>query len=352
MTQPPSITIGRHPVGPEHPPFVIAEMSGNHNGDLGRAKAIVEMAAEAGAHAIKLQTYTADSLTLDVDNADFTLGSDHPLWANRRLHDLYREAATPYEWHEPIFALARELGMEAFSSPFDPHAVQFLDDLDVPAFKIASSEIVDLPLVRAAAERGKPMIISTGMASVGEVHAAVEAARGVGNDQLVVLSCTAEYPADPASSNLRGIPVFADTFATLVGLSDHTLGIGAAIASVAFGACVIEKHVTLSRADGGVDSAFSLEPDELRALVEGSAVAQQALGVPRIGRKDSETTGPRFRRSLYVTADVRAGDVVSADNVRSVRPALGLAPDEFARVEGRRFTTDVAKGTALSWDLI
>lgn len=352
MTQPPSITIGRHPVGPEHPPFVIAEMSGNHNGDLGRAKAIVEMAAEAGAHAIKLQTYTADSLTLDVDNADFTLGADHPLWANRRLYDLYREAATPYEWHEPIFTLARELGMEAFSSPFDPHAVGFLDDLDVPAFKIASSEIVDLPLVRAAAERGKPMIISTGMASVGEVHAAVEAARGVGNDQLVVLSCTAEYPADPASSNLRGIPVFADTFNTLVGLSDHTLGIGAAIASVAFGACVIEKHVTLSRADGGVDSAFSLEPDELRALVEGSAVAQQALGAPRIGRKDSETTGPRFRRSLYVTADVRAGDVVSADNVRSVRPALGLAPDEFARVDGRRFTADVAKGTALSWDLI
>lgn len=352
MTALPRVRIGTHDIGPDHPPFIIAEMSGNHDGSLDKALAIVRMAADAGAHALKLQTYTADTITLDVDHPDFRLSVDHPLWAGRRLYDLYEEAHTPWEWHEPIFALARELGMLAFSSPFDPTAVQFLESLDVPAYKIASSEIVDLPLVRCAAATGKPIIISTGMASVGEIFDAVQAARSTGNEQIVVLSCTASYPADPTSSDLRGIPVMQNTFGTAIGLSDHTMGIGAAVASIAFGACLVEKHVTLSRDEGGVDSAFSLEPDELAALVRETHTAWQALGEPRIGARESEREGLRFRRSLYVTRDVRAGERVSADNVRSVRPTGGLAPDLFGLVEGREFTADVPAGTKLSWDII
>lgn len=346
------LRIGDVEVGTHAPPFVIAEMSGNHDGSLAKALDIVRMAADAGAHAVKLQTYTADTITIDVDTPEFRLSADHPLWANRRLHDLYDEAHTPWEWHEPVFELARDLGLLAFSSPFDPTAVQFLADLDVPAYKIASSEIVDLPLIRTAAAVGKPMIISTGMASLGEIAAAVEAARSVGNDDIVLLSATVSYPADPAASNLRGLPVLRSAFEVPVGLSDHTLGIGAAVASIAFGACVVEKHVTLSRDGGGVDSAFSLEAAELAALVRETHTAWQALGEPRIGARDVEKEGLRFRRSLFVVEDVRAGDVVTAANVRSVRPAGGLAPDDFARVEGRRFSRDAAKGTPLSWDLV
>ena len=348
----PSLDIGGVPVGTAHEPFVIAEMSGNHDGSLDTALDIVRMAADAGAHAVKLQTYTADTITIDVDTPDFRLSSDHPLWGDRRLYDLYDEAHTPWEWHEPVFELARDLGILAFSSPFDPTAVQFLADLDVPAFKIASSEIVDLPLIRTAAAVGKPMVISTGMASIGEVAAAVEAARSVGNDQIVLLSATVSYPADPSASNLRGLPVLREAFETPVGLSDHTLGIGAAVASVAFGACVVEKHVTLARDGGGVDSAFSLEPAELAALVRETRTAWQALGVPRIGARDVEREGLRFRRSLFVVEDVRAGEEVTPANVRSIRPAGGLAPDELARVVGRTFSRDAAKGTPLSWDLV
>ena len=356
MTVPPpspaSLDVGGVPVGPGHPPFIIAEMSGNHDGSLDKALDIVRMAADAGAHAVKLQTYTADTITIDVDTPDFRLSSDHPLWGSRRLYDLYDEAHTPWEWHEPVFELARDLGILAFSSPFDPTAVQFLADLDVPAYKIASSEIVDLPLIRSAAAVGKPMVISTGMASLGEVAAAVEAARSVGNDQIVLLSATVSYPADPSASNLRGLPVLASAFEVPVGLSDHTLGIGAAVASVAFGACVIEKHVTTSRDEGGVDSAFSLEPAELAALVRESHTAWRALGEPRIGARDVEREGLRFRRSLWVTEDVLAGDVVSADNVRSIRPAGGLEPDAFGVLEGRVFARDAAKGTPMRWDLV
>ena len=348
----PSLTIGGTEVGPDHPPFVVAEMSGNHDGSLDKALEIVRMAADAGAHAVKLQTYTADTITLDVDTPDFRLSADHPLWGSRRLYDLYDEAHTPWEWHEPVFELARERGILAFSSPFDPTAVGFLADLDVPAYKIASSEIVDLPLVRTAAAVGRPMVISTGMASLGEVAAAVDAARSVGNDQIVLLSATVSYPADPSASNLRGLPVLQSAFEVPVGLSDHTMGIGAAVASVAFGGCVIEKHVTMSRDEGGVDSAFSLEPAELAALVRESRTAWQALGVPRIGAREVEREGLRFRRSLWVTQDVRAGDVVSAENVRSVRPAGGLAPDDFGALDGRRFARDTAKGTRMSWDLV
>lgn len=347
-----TISIGGIPVGPDAPPFIIAEMSGNHDGSLDKALEIVDAAADAGAHAIKLQTYTADTITINSDAPDFRISSGHALWGDRLLYDLYEEAHTPWEWHKPIFDRARERGILAFSSPFDPTAVEFLEGLDVPAYKIASSEIVDLPLIRLAASQGKPIIISTGMASVAEIHAAVEAARSTGNDQIVVLSCTANYPADPAASNLRGIPVMRDAFDTLIGLSDHTLGIGAAVASVAFGAVLIEKHVTMSREDGGVDSDFSLEPQELKALVQETDTAWRALGEPKIGADETEREGLRFRRSLYVVEDVAAGDAVTAQNVRSIRPAGGLAPDLFSVVEGRRFTTDVTRGTKLTWDLI
>lgn len=347
-----NIMIGGREVGPDAAPFIIAEMSGNHDGDLDKALAIVRAAAGAGANAIKLQTYTADTITIDADGPQFRISSGHELWADRRLYDLYQEAHTPWEWHAPIFELAHELGLLAFSSPFDPTAVAFLEDLDVPCYKIASSEIVDLPLIRLAAATGKPIIISTGMASVGEIDAAVSAARGAGNDQIVVLQCTASYPANPADSNLRGIPVLAATFGTLVGLSDHTMGIGAAVAAVALGACVIEKHVTLSRSGGGVDSAFSLEPDELAALVRESETARTSLGQPRIGATVSETEGLRLRRSLFVVRDVAAGDIVTAENVRSIRPAGGLAPDLFSVVDGRAFRADAKKGTPLGWDIL
>lgn len=346
------IHIGDVPVGPDADPFIIAEMSGNHNGDLSRALDIVTMAAEAGAHAIKLQTYTADTITIDVDTPAFRISTGHELWDGRRLYDLYHEAHTPWEWHEKIFDHARDLGILAFSSPFDPTAIEFLEGLDVPAYKVASSEIVDLPLIRAMGETGKPVIISTGMASIAEIDAAVRAVRGTGNEQIVVLACTADYPADPASSNLRGIPVLGSAFGTLVGLSDHTMGIGCPVAAVALGAVLIEKHVTLSRADEGVDSAFSLEPDELAALVRETAVARVALGESRIGAKESEREGLRFRRSLYVTRDVAEGELVAPDNVRSIRPVGGLAPDDFGLVAGRPFKRPASKGTPLTWDLL
>jgi N-acetylneuraminate synthase len=301
---------------------------------------------------VKLQTYTADTITIDADTPAFRLSEDHPLWGGRRLHDLYDEAHTPWEWHRPVFEQARELGMDAFSSPFDPTAVEFLEELEVPAYKIASSEVVDLPLIRLAAATGKPVVISTGMASVGEVAAAVDAARSTGNDQVVLLSATTSYPADPAASNLRGLPVLAAAFDVPVGLSDHTMGIGAAVASVALGACVVEKHVTLTREGGGVDSAFSLEPAELAALVRETEVAWRALGEARIGPREAESEGLRFRRSLFVVEDVRAGEPVTARNVRSIRPAGGLPPDAFALVEGRPFRVDVPRGTPLSWDVV
>ncbi|MEU4390456.1 pseudaminic acid synthase [Kribbella sp. NPDC023855] len=347
-----TIDFGGVPVGPEHQPFVIAEMSGNHNGELERAKDIVRAMAETGVHALKLQTYTADTITLDVDLPAFRLPAEHELWGGARLYDLYNEAHTPWEWHEPLFELANSLGMLAFSSPFDPTAIEFLEKLNVPAYKVASNEIGDLPLIRAMAATGKPIIISTGSATLTDIDAAVRAARSTGNEQIVVLSCTASYPAPPEQSNLRGIPVLRDALGVQVGLSDHTMGIGASIAAVALGATVIEKHVTLSRADGGVDSAFSLEPDEMKALVEATRVAQLALGEPVIGPKQAEQNVLRFRRSLYVTRDVKAGEKVGPDNVRSVRPAGGLPPDAFSTVEGRPFRTDAPAGSPLTWDLL
>ncbi|QWF80181.1 pseudaminic acid synthase [Amycolatopsis sp. CA-230715] len=347
-----TVRIGKHEIGPEHPPFVIAEMSGNHNGDLDRALAIVDAIGESGAQAVKLQTYRPDTITIDADGPAFRIGDGHSLWGGENLYRLYERAHTPWEWHEKLFARAREHGLEIFSSPFDPTAVALLESLDAPAYKIASSEIVDLPLVDLCARTGKPLVISTGMASVAEIDAAVRTARAAGNDQLVVLGCTASYPASPSESNLRGLPVLAGVTGTLVGLSDHTPGIGAPLAAVALGAVAIEKHVTLKRDDGGVDSEFSLEPFELAALVTESKRAWEALGRAVIGPRESEKEGLRFRRSLYVVADVAAGDPVTRENVRSIRPAGGLAPAEIDVVLGRTFTRDAAKGTPLTWDLV
>lgn len=339
-------------IGAGKRPYIVAEMSGNHNGSLDRALALVDAAAEAGAHAIKIQTYTADTMTVDVKHERFQLSKGHELWGGEYLYDLYQRAHTPWEWHKPIFDRAREKGLTPFSSPFDKTAIDLLESLDAPMYKIASSEVTDLPLIRNCARTGKPLIISTGMATVKEIAAAVEAGRDGGAKDIVVLSCTASYPAPPEHTNLRRIPVLAETFRVPIGLSDHTLGIGVPIASVAFGAVLIEKHVTLDRADGGVDSAFSLEPQELAALVVESERAWQSLGTTRIGPTEAEKEGLRFRRSLYVVQDVKAGDAVTEQNVRSIRPTGGLDPDAIGMVIGRTFRQDAAKGTPLSWDLI
>jgi len=347
-----SVPVGKTAMGPDHEPFVIAEVSGNHNGDLQRALAIVDAAAEAGAHAIKLQTYRPDTITIDADGPAFQISGDHKLWAGRNLYQLYEQAHTPWEWHEPIFERIRQHGLLPFSSPFDPTAVDLLESLDAPMYKVASLEVVDLPLIRLIAEKGKPVVLSTGAADIAEIDAAVRAVRETGNEHLVVLACTSSYPASPRESHLRKIPLIADAWDVVVGLSDHTMGLGAAVAAVALGASVIEKHVTLQRSDGGVDSDFSLEPAELAALVRETKVAWEALGEPRLGPVAGEAESRRLRRSLFVVEDVRAGDVVSEANVRSIRPAGGLAPDEFRTVSGRRFATDVPRGTALTWDLI
>ncbi|WP_433437463.1 pseudaminic acid synthase [Nonomuraea sp. CA-141351] len=346
------ISIAGRAIGADHPPFVVAEMSGNHNGSLDQALAIVDAVAASGAHALKLQTYRPDTLTIDCNGPAFRMGDGHELWGGETLYRLFERAHTPWEWHEPIFERAREHGLIAFSSPFDPTAVEFLEKLGVPAYKIASSEIVDLPLIRLAAATGKPLVISTGMASIGEIHAALAAAREAGCTELAVLSCTASYPASPAESNLRSLPLLAALTGEVAGVSDHTPGIGVPLAAVALGACLIEKHVTMSRAEGGVDAAFSLEPAELAALVVESGRAWQSLGSVTIGPRPSEREGLRFRRSLYVVRDVRAGEAVTPENVRSIRPAGGLSPDAAGEVMGRRFTRDVPFGTPLSWDLI
>jgi pseudaminic acid synthase len=347
------VRAGSHSIGREHPPFVIAEMSGNHNGDLNRALAIVDAVADSGAQALKLQTYTADTITIDVDGPQFRVEQEHGLWAGRTLHQLYEEAHTPWEWHQPIFDRARERGLVPFSSPFDPTAVEFLEGLEVELYKTASAEIVDLPLIRQVARAGKPIVMSTGMATMREIAAAVEAAAGAGCTDLVLLACTAAYPADPADARLQNIGLLADAFGVPVGLSDHTLGLGVAVAAVALGAVCIEKHVTLDRADGGVDSAFSLEPHELAQLRSESEASWLASRSPRhIGPTESEQSVLRLRRSLYVVEDVRAGDEVTAQNVRSIRPAGGLPPDALSTVVGRRFRRDVSRGTPLVWDLV
>jgi N-acetylneuraminate synthase len=344
--------LGHIPVGLDAAPVIIAEMSGNHGGSLDRALAIVEAAAHAGAHAIKLQTYTADTMTLDLNEGAFRIDDPGSLWAGRSLYDLYEEAHTPWEWHKPIFERARALGLVPFSTPFDATAVEFLESLEAPAYKIASFENVDLPLIRKVAATGKPLIISTGMATFEEVAEAAAAARDAGCRELALLKCTSSYPASPALSNLATIPHLRERFRCEVGLSDHTLGIGAAVASVALGATVIEKHVTLSRADGGVDAAFSLEPDELRRLVDETRSAWQAVGHLQTGPTEAERASLVFRRSLYITEDLRPGDLLSPHNLRAIRPGLGLAPKHLDVLLGKRVTRAVKRGTPASWDLL
>jgi len=347
-----SFVIGDRSIGIGAPPFVIAEMSGNHNQSLGRALEIVEAVAKSGAHALKIQTYTPDTMTLDIAEGEFFIEDKKSLWKGKSLYQLYGDAYTPWEWHEPIFKRAGELGLIAFSTPFDASSVDFLERLGVPCFKIASFENTDLPLIRRAAATGKPLIISTGMASLAELDETVRAAREAGCRHMVLLKCTSNYPASPANTNIATIPHLRQMFGCEVGLSDHTMGVGVAVASVALGASVIEKHFTLRRADGGVDSAFSLEPEEMAALVIESERAWQALGAVTYGPTEAEQPSLQYRRSLYVAEDMKAGDLFTPEVLRAIRPGLGLPPKYLHVFLGKAVSRDVKKGTPLSWSLI
>ena len=344
--------IGNREVGRQNRPFIIAEMSGNHNQSLERAFEIVDAAAATGADAIKLQTYTADTITLDVRGGDFEIADEKSLWKGRNLHDLYKEAHTPWEWHGPIMERARSHGMLCFSSPFDETAVDFLESLEVPAYKIASFENIHLPLIRKVARTGKPMIISTGMASIAELDEAVKTAREAGCRDLVLLKCTSTYPATPENTNVLTIPHMRELFGCEIGLSDHTMGVGVAVAAVAHGATVVEKHFTLRRADGGVDSTFSLEPEEMKALVMETERAWQSLGHVRYGATQAEQKSLAFRRSIYIAEDVQAGEVLTEKNLRIVRPGHGLAPKHFDMLIGRRASRDLKAGTPATWDVV
>jgi N-acetylneuraminate synthase len=344
--------IGNREIGGNNPPFVIAEMSGNHNQSLERALEIVETAAKTGAHALKIQTYTPDTMTLDLDEREFHISDPKSLWAGNSLYKLYGEAYTPWEWHKPIFDRARELGIIAFSTPFDDTAVDFLESLDVPCYKIASFENTDLPLIRRVAATGKPLIISTGMAGIAELDDTVKAAREAGCKDLILLKCTSTYPATAGNTNILTIPHMRELFECEVGLSDHTMGVGVSVASVALGATVIEKHFTLNRADAGVDSTFSMEPSEMLQLVVESGRAWEALGKVSYGATEAEKKSIVFRRSLYVVQDVKAGDVLTQKNVRAIRPGLGLATKYLDVVLGKIVSQDINRGTALTWDLI
>jgi len=346
------ITIKNRKIGADYPPFIIAEMSGNHNQSLDRALAIVDAAAQAGAHALKLQTYTADTMTLDIDAGEFYIDDPNSLWKGNSLYKLYQQAYTPWEWHGPIFQRCRERGILCFSTPFDESAVDFLESLDAPCYKIASFENTDLPLIRKVAATGKPLIISTGMATVAELDETVRAAREAGTQQIVLLKCTSTYPATPEHTNIRTIPHLRELFGCETGLSDHSMGIGVALAAVALGATVVEKHFTLSRAEGGVDSAFSLEPAELKLLVEESLRAWQALGAISYGPTEQEIPSLKHRRSLYVVEDMRENDTLTPKNLRAIRPGLGLSPKHLELFLGKKVVRDIKKGTPLDWDLL
>lgn len=346
------IQIGTKKIGQKYPPFIIAEMSGNHNQSLERALEIVEAAAKAGAHGLKLQTFTADTMTLNSDQPEFLIQDPHSLWNGKSLYNIYQQAHTPWEWHQPIFDRCKELGMIGFSTPFDATSVDFLESLDVPCYKIASFENVDLPLVRRVAATGKPMFISTGMATLSELDETVRAARETGCKDLVLLKCTSSYPALPEDSNIVSIPHMRDLFQCEVGLSDHTMGIGVAVASVALGASVVEKHVTLRRADGGVDSAFSMEPEEMRLLVLESEKAWKSLGKISYGPSELEKKSLGYRRSLYFVKDLNKGDVITDECIKSIRPGLGLSPKYYESLLGKRVNQSVKRGTPASWDLI
>ncbi|MGE7944155.1 pseudaminic acid synthase [Lysinibacillus xylanilyticus] len=346
------IKIGNREIGRHVKPFIIAEMSGNHNQSLERALQLVEIAAEAGVDALKLQTYTPDTITLDVHTGEFFISDYSNIWNGQSLYNLYKEAYTPWEWHKAIFDKAKELGILAFSSPFDETAVDFLETLNVPAYKIASFENVDIPLIRKVARTGKPIIISTGMASAADLDEAVSAARAEGNDQIILLKCTSTYPATPANSNLATIPHMRELFNVEMGLSDHTMGVGVSVAAVALGATVIEKHFTTSRAEGGVDAAFSMEPHELKMLVEETERAWQSVGKVTYGPTEAEKKSMNDRRSLYIGEDMKAGEVLTAKNLRNVRPGMGLPTKYYDLVLGKSIKVDAKKGTPLSWELL
>lgn len=345
-----TIAIANIKIGKEHPPFIVAEISANHNQSLERALEIVHAAKAAGAHAIKLQTYTADTITMDVPRSEFLISDPKSLWFGKTLYALYQEAYTPWDWHKPIFERCRELGLIAFSTPFDESSIDFLEELDVPCYKIASLEITYIDLIRKAAATGKPLIISTGTASLAEIDDAVRAARQSGCQDIILLKCTSAYPASAEASNLLTLPHLAESFGTLVGLSDHTPGIGVALASIPLGATLIEKHFTLARADGGLDAAFSLEPPELSALVKESANAWRALGKISYGPTESEKTTFQHRRSLYFSTNSPAGKVIKPEDIRIIRPGLGLASKEYEHIIGLELKHAVQRGDPVSWE--
>jgi pseudaminic acid synthase len=343
------ISIAGRPIGLDHPPYVIAELSANHNGSLERALQTIDEAQRCGASAIKLQTYTADTMTIDADGPGFLIKGG--LWDGFKLYDLYKWAETPYEWHEAMFRHACARGITVFSTPFDETAVELLERLDAPAYKIASFENTDLPLIRCVAKTGKPVIMSTGMATEEEIAEAVDAARSAGCRELVLLHCISSYPAPMEQANLRQLPELARRFGVVPGLSDHTLGTTASVAAVALGACVIEKHFTLSRQDKGPDSEFSLEPEELQRLCRDTRDAWLALGKGGFQRQPAEAASKVFRRSIYFVRDLPAGAVVGPEDIRRIRPGMGLPPKQFDALIGRRLRVAVTRGTATRWEL-
>lgn len=344
--------LGSVEVGNGHKPYFIAEMSGNHNQSLEKALRIVEAAAKTGAHALKIQTYTPDTMTLDYDKDEFFIADSKSLWKGNSLYQLYGKAMTPWDWHEPIQRRCKDLGLEFFSTPFDETSVDFLESLGVNFYKIASFENNDLPLIKKVAQKRKPMIISTGMATVTEISEAVSTAKENGADGVILLKCTSAYPSDPKESNLATIPNMRDTFKVDVGLSDHTMGVAIPVAASVLGACVIEKHFTIDRSEGGVDSAFSMEPHEFKQMIESVNNAWDALGAIHYGLTDAEKKSRVFRRSIYVACDVKKGDVLTHKNTRVIRPGLGLEPKHFENVLGRTFRGDYKLGTALRWDML
>lgn len=345
-----SVKIGSHEIGPGRPTYIIAEMSGNHNHDYSKAEAIIKAAKEAGADAVKMQTYTPDTITIDCDNEFFQIKDT--IWEGRTLYSLYGEAYTPWDWQPQLKQLADKLGIDLFSSPFDDTAVDFLEKMDVPAYKIASFELVDLPLIRKVARTGKPTILSTGMGTAEEIEEAVNAFREAGGRDLVLLKCTSAYPAPPEEANLQTIPDMAERFGVPAGLSDHTLGSVVSLAAVSLGACIVEKHFTLSRDGGGPDSAFSMEPDEFKSMVNDIRIAEAAIGSPHYGRTPKQEASIIFRRSLFVTKDVQAGELFSEKNVRSIRPGVGMHTRYYESVIGKAAAEDIKRGTPLSWELI
>ena len=347
-----TIHIGNQIIGSRQRPFIIAELSGNHQQNYQLAEQMIESAAQSGAHAIKLQTYTPETMTLDINSQDFMVTERDSLWQGESLYSLYSKAATPWEWHEPLFKKARSLGLQAFSSPFDASAVDFLENLDVPCYKIASFENTDLPLIKKVAQTGKPLIVSTGMASEQEIEELLGTISDSGNRQVVLLKCTSNYPADASDCNLLTLVDMQKKFGTLVGLSDHTLGNSVALAAVALGSCVIEKHFVLDRQAGGVDAEFSLEPDELKHLVQETETVWRAMGKVQYGGSDNEQVSKKYRRSVYCSRDIRAGECLSEQNIRVIRPGFGLPPKHYEQLLGKTARQDIPRGTAISWELL